>query len=365
MDLRDVTKNIEDYLRERFGSSAKILEMRELGGPSTAGEKELKGFGYGKPYLIEFTVGGERRSAVLSSMKQDRFGHDHFSDRAQVLLWEHCAFNKLPRHVRSLDVGYFTPEGRLSSAAEAEEYFILREKVEGVEYYHDLERMKTEGITKLDQERAITLSSYLTKIHSVKQDDPKLYIRRIRDLVGHGECIMGLIDSYRRDLEFISWDELKGIEKKCVDWRWRLKQRPHRLCQVHGDFHPWNVIFGEGTDFTLLDRSRGEWGEAADDLSSMTINYIFFSLQTHGMLAGDFKLLWDLFFQNYLRQTKDEEILKVISPFYAFRGLVIASPIWYPHLELEVRMKLFNFIKNTLELERFDPTQVNEYLEAR
>jgi hypothetical protein len=123
-------------------------------------------------------------------------------------------------------------------------------------------------------------------------------------------------------------------------------------------------MFGEGTDFTLLDRSRGEWGEAADDLSSMSINYIFFSLQRYGRLAGDFKSLYDLFFQNYLRQTGDEEILEVIPPFYAFRGLVIASPIWYPHLGLEVRTKLFNFIKNVLELERFDPTEVNEYLEA-
>ena len=363
MDLRHITKNIEDYLRERFGASAKIDGMRELGGPSTVGEKEIKGFGYGKPYLIEFTVDGQGRSVVLSSMKQDRFGHDHFSDRAQDLLWQHSACNTLPRHVRSLDVGYFTSDGRLSSAGEAEEYFILREKAEGVEYYHDLNRIKTEGITKLDEQRAVALSSYLTDIHSVKRDDPSLYIRRVRDLVGHGECIMGLIDSYPSDLEFISWRELNEIENKCVDWRWRLKERTARLCQVHGDFHPFNVLFREGTDFSLLDRSRGEWGEAADDLSSMSINYIFFSLMAHGMLEGGFKTLFDLFFQNYLRRSGDDRILEVIPPFYAFRGLVVASPIWYPHLELDVRTKLFNFIKNVLELERFDPTRVNEYLE--
>jgi len=114
----------------------------------------------------------------------------------------------------------------------------------------------------------------------------------------------------------------------------------------------------------LLDRSRGEWGEAADDLSSMSINYIFFSLMAHGRLEGGFKSLFDLFFRNYLRHSGDDSILEVIPPFYAFRGLVIASPIWYPHLELEVRTKLFKFIKNVLELERFDPTRVNEYLEA-
>ena len=33
-----------------------------------------------------------------------------------------------------------------------------------------------------------------------------------------------------------------------------------------------DVMFREGTDFTVLDRSRGEWGEAADDVSAMTIN---------------------------------------------------------------------------------------------
>ena len=364
MDLRDLTESLEEYLRGRFSPSAEIVELREFGSSVTTGEKELKGFGYGKPYFIEFIAEGERRSVVLSSMKQDRFGHDHFSDRARVLLWQHGACNTLPRHVRSLDVGYFTSDGQLRSAREAEEYFILREKVEGVEYSHDLEQIGNKGITELDEKRAIALSSYLAEIHSVKKDDPSLYIRRIRDLIGHGECIMGLIDSYPRDLEFISWRELKKIEMKCVDWRWRLKEKTTRLCQVHGDFHPFNVLFRESTNFSLLDRSRGEWGEAADDLSSMTINYIFFSLIAYGGLEKGFRSLFDLFFQNYLRQTEDEGILEVVPPFYAFRGLVIASPIWYPHLEPDVRTKLFNFIRNVLELERFDPARVNEYLVA-
>lgn len=41
----------------------------------------------------------------------------------------------------------------------------------------------------------------------------------------------------------------------------------------------------------MLDQSRGEWGEAADDVSSMTINYLFFGLlKTDGEeLAEDFK----------------------------------------------------------------------------
>ena len=100
-------------------------------------------------------------------------------------------------------------------------------------------------------------------------------------------------------------EDLVEIEKKCVEWRWKLKHRAHRCSQVHGDFHPWNVLFREGIDFTVIDRSRGEWGEAADDVAAMTINYLFYSLQTYGELAGPFEKLYQLFVGNYLQRTGD------------------------------------------------------------
>jgi hypothetical protein len=41
---------------------------------------------------------------VLHTMSPNAFGHEHMSDRAQILLWQHRAFNCLPGHVRALDV---------------------------------------------------------------------------------------------------------------------------------------------------------------------------------------------------------------------------------------------------------------------
>ena len=54
----------------------------------------------------------------------------------------------------------------------------------------------------------------------------------------------------------------------------------------------------------------------------------------------------------------------MIQPFFAFRGLVGASPVWYPNISLETRRKLFNFIRNVLQEEVFDYRGVVKYLEG-
>src|SRR5262249_17601643 len=189
-------------------------------------------------------------------------------------------------------------------------------------------------------------------------------VRRIRELVSHSECIMGLIDSYPPEQDVIPWKLLHDIERCCVDWRWRLKNRVHRLRQVHGDFHPWNILFGEGTDFVLLDRSRGEWGDPADDVSCLTMNYLFFSLQRSGRLENNWESLFLRFWDCYLAKSADSEMLDVVAPFFAFRGLVMAHPLWYPKLAKDLRQKLFNFITAVLKEERFNPGAVNEYCEV-
>ena len=98
---------------------------------------------------------------------------------------------------------------------------------------------------------------------------------------------MGLTDSYpplpRRIFPAALLEE---IEHQCVRWRWKLKPLTHRLRQVHGDFHPWNILFQEGVEFGVLDRSRGEWGEPADDVTCLTLNYLFFSLQSQRAIRG-------------------------------------------------------------------------------
>jgi len=356
------TPEIERYLKSLTGSSVRIVKQSILAKP---GKNELKGYGYGTPVMFEYEVEGKLRRAVLHTVRPGPFGHEHMSDRAQSLLWDHTAFNTLPRHVRSIDVGAFRSNKTVVSLGDAEEFFTLTDYGNGTPYAADLERIRdTEDFRSSDVARADALCDYLSEIHAVKGENPGLYVRRIRELVGHSECIMGLIDSYPSEALPAWGSQLIAIERTCVEWRQKLKSRVQRLRQVHGDFHPWNILFDRDADFCLLDRSRGEWGDPADDVTCLTMNYVFFSLQKSGRLEGHFEQLFRRFWERYLETSSDDEMLQVAAPFLVFRGLVMAHPVWYPQLSEDLRKKLFRFMQAVLNADQFRPEQVNHYLDA-
>lgn len=353
---------IQQYLVELFKTDIKITSVEQIGQKDA---QNFKTFGYGKPYKITFRRDGITESVVLESMAENTFGHEHFSDRAQILLWQHSTSSKLPRHVRSIDVGAFTANDQIISLGDAEEFFVIYEFVNGSDYACDLQRIANTGtLHQQDENKAFFLAKYLAEIHSRKKDSPHLYRRRIRELLGHGECIMGLIDNYPNDDPIAESDLLQSIEDQCLKWRWRLRNYENRLCQVHGDFHPWNILFGDSADdFTLLDRSRGEFGEPADDVTSMLINYLFLSVQQYGKLSGVFKKLYSTFWETYVNETSDVQMPFVMQPFFAWRALVLANPTWYPKTSGEIRRKLFQFIENVLKEKRLEVLSINSYFE--
>jgi hypothetical protein len=309
-------------------------------------------------------VGGEPRTFVLSRTRPVQgFGHDYPADRAWQALFAHQAYNTFPRHVRSVDVGIVRQSGELCSVADAREFFQLVEKAEGQLYWLDLDRLLSLPLRPLDGERARALARFLAEAHAEKRDEPTLYERRIRELVGHGELLMGILDSYPHPYPLLPVAACEALEQAAVAWRWRLRGRVHRLARVHGDFHPWNLLFREGTDFSVLDRSRGEWGEPADDVSALGINYLFFGARKRGDagqagVAEPFLGLFRIFLDEYIRASGDRELLEVLPPFLAFRALVVAHPRWYPTLQPGTRATLLGFARAMMGPAPFDPDRL-------
>jgi aminoglycoside phosphotransferase (APT) family kinase protein len=312
---------------------------------------------------VDYLLKGEPQRIVLRQVKRNGFGHERDPDRIAEVWLNFTTFNRLPRHIAAMDMVAVTQDGQLESLGHVQDLLLLTDYAPGTPYAEDLLRIRNTGTcTELDIRCARALGAYLANLHAVQHDDPLLWRRRLRDLVGDGEGIMGLTDSYPADFPLATSQDMRAIEEAANVWRWRLKPFAHRLSQVHGDFHPFNILFRQGEDFSLLDRSRGEWGEPADDVSCLAINYLFFSLQRYSELAGAFADLYTAFWESYLNQRADDELLAVIQPWFAWRILVLASPQWYPTLDNAARRKLLTFARRVLNEERFVWQDLNRYL---
>ena len=115
--------------------------------------------------------------------------------------------------------------------------------------------------TARDLARAEALAVYLADLHRAPvPGPPERYHRALRDLIGSGEGVLDIADSYPEGGP-VPFERLAALERRCVDFRWKIRGLAHRLRRTHGDFHPYNILFREGVDFTLLDASRGGSGE--------------------------------------------------------------------------------------------------------
>lgn len=356
--------HIQAYLSQQVQKPVQIEQVEQLGS-NKEGAAALKAFGYGRPLCIVYTVDGESQRVVLRRVMRNGFGRERDSDRVAEIWRDFHTFNQLPQHVQTRDMVMVDENGRFTSIATAQELLLLTNYAPGQTYADNLLRIIKMGTTKeQDLQRAKALALYLANIHRLKHNDPLLWRRRLRDLIGHGEGILGLTDSYSPDDKIATPTKLRLIEEGANCWRWRLKRYSHRLSQVHGDFHPFNILFSTKTNFTVLDRSRGQWGEPADDVSCLMINYLFFSLQQNNGLSGSFLTLYTLFWNTYLDNSQDEEMITTIAPWISWRALVLASPQWYPTLSETTRSKLLNLAHNVLSDTAFDWRSINRYLET-
>jgi hypothetical protein len=367
---------IRAYLLQHFSNALRI-DIRKLG-------SGVQGSGF----LIEIDTTEGVKSYVIKTLLSDGLGHDYPSDRAGVFLLDLDEFKNLPKHVKAVDVLSEMEDGSIRSIGGGKEYYLLMERAEGRDYFRDLNGLYDKSaLASADIEKIKIMASYLARIHSLKKDSRTLYWRKLRDTVGHGECLMGVFDTYPDDT--LSYEEMAVIIKKSVDRIMQLKPKHKRLSQIHGDFHPGNIWFKEAqsrdqiakdeeqraedkeesgksfsaaSDFILLDRSRGPWGEPADDVTALAINYVFFSIKHHGDVRGAYLEGLRLFFDEYIRESGDGDIMAMTAPFFAFRGAVVANPVFYPELTSIQRGLIFRFIHHVLDADVFKPEKVNDYL---
>lgn len=362
-------ENLKNYLSSIFGSDITIKSIEKLG-------EGLHAFGF----LIDAVDGkGNEKRYVLKTLHDEGFGHEYPADRANVFIRALMDYNLLPRHVKAINVGSIQEDGKLLSIKKPKDFFIVMEEAKGKDYWNDLDKIRNEGVLKNeDRKRVTSLAKYLAKIHSISYngDNRKhLYRRVARDFVGHGELTMGVIDTFPDNLTFVSNSALVEIVKKMVEWWERIKDRNHRLTTVHGDFYPGNIWF-DNDELVLLDRGRFRYGEPADDTTSLTMNFINYSVMSYGDFRDPFKKLTEIFFEEYFKMIDNKEMFEVSPLFFAFRAIVCIHPVFYSREWMkshgfsdkmvegadESKRKIINFMRNILDEKEFEIEKINTYL---
>ncbi len=347
---------VEDFLRRSGYPDANIEQFALLG---VGADQQHKSAAYGCPVHVRFQSAGRAHDVVFRTMRSDPFGHDRAADREDSMRLAYDTFNALPDHVRALDLGAIDAEGRLESAPRGEP-FLVTTYVDGALYANDLERAaRRSSANARDLARAKALADYLAGVHA-DPGEPAQYTRAVRDLIGHGEGIFGLVDSYPAADVVMTPERLQRYEFAILRWRWILRGHTDRCRRTHGDFHPFNILFDVADELSVLDRSRGGVGDPADDVAALTINFPFFALVATGHFDGALREIWDVFWARYLDRHGDPELLEMMAPFYAWRALVLASPVWYADIDDGVRDRIARFAERLLAGAAFDPSRISE-----
>lgn len=346
-------RGLESYFATRFDSQ--VLAAEPLA-PDDGGRSTAKVDGYGEPMRVTLKRrDGTTWQCVFHTASANEFGHDRRSDRALQQLLAFDTFGTLDRHVAALDVGALA-NGAPFSIANAGELFLVTEWAEGKPYAADLRRLaRGAALEPLDLERARALAAYLGRLHTRLPRDPVRHRRALRDVVGSGEGIFGICDAWPDAYAA----RLEALETQAVAWRWRLRAQAERLSRIHGDFHPFNVVFREGCELTALDAARGCAGEPADDVTALAVNYVFFAADHPERWAGCFAVLWRSFWETYLEHTHDAAMLSCVGPYLAWRALVVGCPRFYPHLSERARERMLELARVALTAPSFDPAMAD------
>ena len=358
MEINEV--GLKSYLETLFNGKITDINIQKLGEGCV-----------GTGFALNFKVNGNTHKKILKTLFTSNLGMDHFSDRAGSLLLAHSHYSKIPNHIASADVCGITKEGKIISVGNAQEFFILMEEAQGKDMFKDFERVaKTNVLTSEDRTRILQLSDFLAKLHQEKPtlNLNSLYKRCLRNVIGGNTSIMSIIDMYPQEVKWVSKEEINHLLQASILFWSTHKFNEGRLCHTHGDFHPGNIWFKDAENFTLLDRSGQTYGEAADDLTAFSVNFIFYSLKERGEFSGAAKEGFHLFWKNYLSKTDDSEIFNLAPPFFALRAMVVANPIFYsddffgsPENAHKIRRSLFNFALQMVQDGKCNLEQIETY----
>ena len=188
--------------------------------------------------------------------------------------------------------------------------------------------------TALDRARVDALARYLACGCTCRSTTRSRYRRAIRDLVGHGEGIFGIIDGYPAEVAGTTPDRL--ARDRAQVRRLAVAAAPSTRagsCARTVTSTRSTSCSATAPGSPCLDASRGACGDPADDVTAMAINYVLFALDAPGAWRDGLGVLWRELWGVYTRERADPSLRGVRAAVLRVAGARRVQPALLPGAE--------------------------------
>jgi len=312
-------KNIELIIKNKFPNK-KIKNIDLLGEGLVA-----------EAYKVEFI--GNIKPLVVRKTKNTNGGmsKDYNSDKVGYFLLQHtCASNHI-NHCKSYGISFKDFKGEIFNLDTIKDTYQVIDYVSGKEFF--------ETITNLEEKFDLVtpyldkIIDYLVQLHSIKPDFNKqktnnLYNRHLKDVIG-SEVFLDVLDAWSENDDLVTLKIKEKVNSKLFILREQYKNNYKRCSRIHADLHFGNIFFNMKKELTVLDSARNPWGEPADDLICLLINFDYISIKKHKEITSYYENIKQYILKRYLEKTKDSDIKNYFDLFYILRLFILLNPNFF------------------------------------